>query len=93
MVEIKKFKLSKFKKPTCPLTDEGMKALGIVLGTIAFIAGAFYLAEFAKRQEPTVLPARVEEAVGPKATEAPTETLESTASPMLEVTASPSAQF
>jgi len=92
-MEIKKFKPPRFKKLTCPLTDEGMKALAIVLGAITLTLGAFYLAEFTKRQESTVLPARVEEAVGPKATGIPTETLEATASPMLEVTASPSAQF
>lgn len=99
MVEIKSFKLPRFKRPTNPLSDEGMKALAIVLGAIALTLGAFCLAEFKERQESVVLPAKVEveRTAAPKTTEAPTtipeEVLEATASPMLEVTASPSAQF
>ena len=92
-MEIKSSKLPKFKKPTNPLTDEGMKALVIVLGAIVLISGAFYLAESVEKEKPVVLPAKVEveETVAPTAI--PEEMWEATASPTMKVTASPSAQF
>ena len=69
-LEIKtpKFKIPEFKGFVNPLTNEGMRALAIVLGVIVVIAGIVYTANFGKRTESTVLPAMTEkeDAIAPE---------------------------
>lgn len=64
-------KLENFKGFTNPLTGDGMRALAIVLGVLVVIAGVVYVADFGKRKESTVLPAKT---LGEEVTETPTIT-------------------
>lgn len=53
------FTMPEFKRPSNPLTHNGMKALAIVLGVIALISAVVYSANLTRRGEPTVLPATI----------------------------------
>ena len=57
-----------------PLTDQGIRALAIVLGVIVVIAGMVYVANLGKRTESSVLPATtVREATATPQLPIPTE--------------------
>ena len=75
MEEDNRFKLPKIENPRNPLTNQGVKALIIVLAVILLISAIVYLNITRQRKEsPPVLPAATQEEV----TEEPTPTLEET---------------
>ncbi|MBI3380150.1 hypothetical protein HY029_05335 [Candidatus Gottesmanbacteria bacterium] len=84
---VPKFKVPQFKGFTNPLTKEGMRALGIVLGVIVVISGAVYAANFGKRKESMVLPATTEKEAIVTPPAIPTEV--PTIAPLTEEEASP----
>ena len=73
-INLSNFKVPEFKGFTNPLTKEGVRALGIVLGVIVVIAGVVYAANSGKRKESMVLPATtVREATATPQLPVPTE--------------------
>jgi len=77
-----------FKGFTNPLTKEGVRALGIVLGVILVISGVVYAANFRKRKESMVLPVTTrQEATATSQPTVPTEI--PTIIPLTEEEASP----
>lgn len=70
-----------FERSTNPLTQEGMKALGIVLAVIVVISGAVYSYQLAKRGRSTVSPAKIEVELTPQPTAAVTPTAIQTITP------------
>lgn len=82
-----KFKIPEFKRLTNPLTNEGIRALAIVLGVIVLIAGVVYGANFGKRTKSMVLPATTEKEAIVTPPAIPTEV--PTIAPLTEEEASP----
>lgn len=56
-------KMLEFKGLRNPLTNEGMRALAIVLGVIVVIAGVVYATNFGKKRDSTVVPTKTLEEV------------------------------
>lgn len=52
-----------FKESSNPVTKEGVRALAIVLGVILVISAVVYAANFGKRKESTIVPAKTLEEV------------------------------
>ena len=85
------FKLPEIKRPSNPLTSQGVRALVIVLVVIFFISAAAYIGLIKVKKGPSVLPAATsQEEVTPEPK--PTEELTPTASPSPTEVATPSAR-